>query len=88
MSNSSVVHQPQDQLSTFVQRQQVLTFIDSNLVGKRIMLMEMYNDPDPIPSGTTGTVKAVNKETGQINVDWDINRSLYMLIGVDRWKVI
>jgi len=48
----------------------------------------MYNDPDPIPSGTMGTVKDVNKETGQIDVDWDINRSLYMLIGVDRWKVI
>ena len=59
MSNSSVVHQPQDQLSTFVQRQQVLTFIDSNLVGKRIMLMEMYNAPAPIPSGTMGTVKDV-----------------------------
>jgi len=88
MSNSSVVHHTQDQLSTFVQRQQVLTFIDSNLVGKRIMLMEMYNDPEPIPSGTMGTVKDVNKETGQIDVDWDINRSLYMLIGVDRWKVI
>jgi len=46
----------------------------------------MPDDPDPIPDGTQGTVTGGNGE--QVWVDWDNGRSLILLVGHDRWKVI
>ena len=53
--------------------------------GTRIELVKM-DDPDAVPVGTRGTVTGGNGE--QIFVDWDINRSLILLVSVDRWRVI
>lgn len=57
--------------------------------GARIELVEMPNDPLPIPVGTTGTVRRVIDlhSTWQIDVDWDIDRSLFLVPG-DRWRTI
>lgn len=61
------------------------------LVGRRIELIEMPNDPDPIPKGTRGTVTGV-VHTGffgtQIWVDWDIDRSLMLVVPPDTYRVI
>lgn len=60
-------------------------------IGQRIRLIEMPNDPCPIPPGTEGTVSAVlNPDTPsvQICVKWDIARSLMLIPGVDRWEKI
>lgn len=59
--------------------------------GDRIRLLHMPNDPDPIPDGTTGTVRSVSVIPGmenQVNVDWDIPRSLGLIEGVDQYEVI
>lgn len=60
--------------------------------GDRIELVSMLNDPDPIPTGTTGTVVRVGRsiEPGhyQIGVDWDIDRSLHLEVPPDRFRVI
>ena len=65
----------------------------SHLVGKRIKLVHMGNDPntgkpdpDPIPDGTEGVVKYVCDE--MISVKWDINRSLELIDGVDTYEVL
>lgn len=53
--------------------------------GDRIRLVEMPNDPDPIPVGTTGTVKSC-EQVGflwHILMDWDIKRSLALCIPPD-----
>ena len=58
--------------------------------GDRIRLINMPDDPDPIPAGSTGTVTRVTEGTlAQIDVRWDDSRrSLSLVPGVDRFEVI
>ena len=59
------------------------------LVGKRIKLLSMPNDPDPIPIGSEGLVEMVGSEfdnTTQIFVKWDNGRSLILLGGLDEFQ--
>ena len=61
------------------------------LVGKRIKLLSMPNDPDPIPLGSEGLVEMVGSEfdnTTQIFVMWDNGRSLILLGGLDEFQVL
>src|SRR5262245_3986578 len=55
-------------------------------VGTRIELEWMPADPDPIPKGTQGTVRGGS--AAQIDVEWDNGRSLFLIPGTDRWKVV
>lgn len=65
-------------------------------IGDRIRLIEMTDDPCPIPAGTTGTVTGIHpwrnwaggKTEFQINVKWDIPRTLAMVWPQDRFEVI
>jgi len=54
--------------------------------GDRIVMVLMENDPHPIPPGTEGTVKNINK-TGenqyQVKVDWDNGSGLMILLPED-----
>jgi len=58
--------------------------------GDIIRMIEMPNDPDPIPPGSEGVVVDVTDGTlAQITVDWvGINRTLSLIPGVDRFEVI
>lgn len=56
------------------------------LVGKRIQLIYMGNDPDPIPSGTKGTV--YHTGGGVINVKWDNGRGLGLVEGEDIYRIL
>ena len=62
------------------------------LPGDRIRLINMSNDPNPIESGATGTVKEVNSVQmfgeDHLIVDWDNGRSLGLLVGEDEFEVI
>ena len=58
-------------------------------VGDRIRLVAMPDDPDPLPPGSTGTVTSVTEgNMGQLGVDWDNGRSLFLLPGIDQFNVI
>ena len=57
-----------------------------DLLSKRIRLIEMVEDPDPIPLGTEGTVYNVGGEV--VNVNWDNGRTLGMIWGVDIFEII
>lgn len=55
-------------------------------VGDRIELISMVNDPDPVPSGTKGTVYHVGG--GVANVNWDNGRNVGIIVGEDRFTII
>lgn len=57
------------------------------LHGKRIRCIEMKNDPDPIESGTEGTVSYVD-DAGNIHIVWDNHRTLALIHGVDKYQII
>ena len=55
--------------------------------GTRICLDSMENDPDPIPSGTKGTVQFVD-DMGTVFCKFDNGRSLGMIPGEDGFHKI
>ena len=61
-------------------------------VGQRIKLLDMPDDPDPIPPGTTGTVLAVSSwltgDSWAVTVDWDIDHSLSPVVPPERAVII
>lgn len=56
------------------------------LIGKRIKLIQMNDDPHPIESGMMGTITNVGFDV--INVNWDNGRNLGVVMGVDKYEVI
>ena len=57
--------------------------------GDHIRMIEMPNDPDPIPPGSEGVVVDVTDgPLAQIIVDWKNGRSLTLIPGVDRFEII
>jgi hypothetical protein len=56
------------------------------LVGKRVKLIEMFEDPFPIEPGAEGVVSSVGADV--IMVQWDNGRKLGMIDGVDKFEVI
>ena len=55
--------------------------------GTRIELQHMGSDHRPIPDGTRGTVKAVD-DIGTIHCDFDNGRSLGIIPGEDKFRVL
>ena len=53
--------------------------------GTRVRLIEMAGDPNPIPPGTMGTVRAVD-DAGQLVMAWDNGRCLSLIPGVDSFE--
>jgi hypothetical protein len=62
----------------------------ADIVGKRIRLIAMPDDPDPVPPGTMGTVLHWARCPGgrQLWVKWDINRSLHLSVPPDQFEIV
>lgn len=56
------------------------------LVGKRIRLIEMKDDPMPVESGTCGTIYHFGGDV--LNVEWDNGRNVGVIIGYDIYEII
>ncbi len=57
--------------------------------GDKIRLIKMPRDPDPIKPGSLGIVTSVTEgPLGQIEVDWDSDRTLSLIPGVDKFEII
>jgi hypothetical protein len=57
-----------------------------DLAGKRIRLIEMIGDPDPITPGSEGIV--VSGGFDVLTVKWDNGRILGVIDGVDKYEII
>lgn len=57
-----------------------------DLVGKRVKLIEMFDDIHPVEPGTEGLVTSVGGDV--ISVNWDNGRVLGMIWEVDQFEVI
>ena len=55
--------------------------------GKRIMCVESTDIYSPLPTGSLGTVIIVD-DMGTIHVKWDNGRSLGLVPGEDRFKIL
>ena len=62
------------------------TALNKLLTGKRVELIEMPEDPHPVPVGTLGTIKGIDG-IGQIMVSWDNGSSLSLIPGLDKFKI-
>ena len=60
--------------------------IGKDLIGKRIKLITMFDDPHPIESGTMGTISHIGGDV--MNVNWDNGRRLGVVIGVDKYEIL
>lgn len=58
-----------------------------HLLGKRIKLIKMLEDPLPIEKNTLGTINYID-DIGTIFVTWDNGRSLGLIPGVDKWTYV
>jgi hypothetical protein len=56
------------------------------LIGKRIKIEEMVDEPFPVEPNTMGTITNVGYDI--INVKWDNGRSLGVVIGEDRYEIM
>jgi 2-keto-3-deoxy-galactonokinase len=59
----------------------------AGMVGRRIRMIEMPDDPNPIPAGSEGTCTGAD-DLGHIFVDWDNGRTLHLIPGVDKYDVL
>jgi hypothetical protein len=59
--------------------------MDKNLVGRRITLIEMVDDPNPIESGMKGIITHVGGDV--INVRWDNGRNIGVIVGKDKYTI-
>ena len=55
-------------------------------VGKRVRLIEMKDDPNPVDPNSEGTV--VHAGGGVLNVDWDCGRTLGLVEDVDSFEIV
>jgi hypothetical protein len=56
------------------------------LIGKKVICIEMINDPNPIPNGTKGEIYHVGGDV--IHVRWENGRNMGLIIGVDKYEII
>ena len=57
-----------------------------NLVGKRVKLIEMVDDPCPIEPGSEGEI--VWQGGGILNVQWDSGRRLGLSEDIDKYEIL
>lgn len=61
--------------------------MDTTLQGKRIKLISMNDDPNPIATGTMGTIQGIDG-IGQIQVIWDNGRRLAVIPNIDEYEIL
>lgn len=58
-----------------------------SFIGRRVICILMGDDPDPIPSGSKGTIEFID-DAGVVHVKWDNGRTLGLDQKVDMFEVL
>lgn len=74
-------------MNDYLRPEQVERIRQQYPTGTRICCDNMPDDPQPIESGTLGTVRGVD-DAGQVMVSWDNGRSLSLIPGVDSFHIV
>jgi len=61
--------------------------MDNTLQGKRIRLISMNDDPNPIEPNTMGTIQYTDG-LGQLQVIWDNGRRLAVIPKIDEYEIL
>lgn len=61
--------------------------LDKELKGKRLRLIKMNDEPNPVPDGTEGTIQFVD-DAGTIHLKWDDGSELGVIIGLDEYLIL
>lgn len=61
--------------------------MDTTLQGKRIKLISMNDDPNPIEPNTMGTIQYADG-IGQLQVIWDNGRRLAVIPNIDEYEIL
>lgn len=62
--------------------------------GDRVRLVRMPDDPDPVPVGTCGVVRGVYEVRAghgtflAYDIDWDVDRTLAVVVPPDELEVV
>lgn len=59
--------------------------LENNLIGKRITMIEMVDEDNPIENGMKGIITHVGFDV--ISVRWDNGRYLGVIIGEDQYTI-
>lgn len=62
-------------------------YVNGGIIGKRIKMIKMNNEPYPVEPGTMGTVKFID-DSGQIHVNWDNGRTLAIIPRIDEYQIM
>ena len=62
-------------------------FLRKKYVGKRIRLISMTDDPNPIKPGTEGECVGVD-DVGHLQMKWDDGRTLSLVVNTDTFDVL
>ena len=62
-------------------------FLRKKYVVKRVRLINMSDDPNPIKPGTEGLVESVD-DLGHLHVKWDNGRTLSLIVNTDTFDVL
>lgn len=60
--------------------------MEKDIVGKRVRLVQMNDEPYPLEPGSMGTVVHIGGDV--INVKWDNGRYLGLIVGVDEYLIM
>ena len=61
--------------------------LDKELKGKRLRLIKMNDEPNPVPDGTEGTIQFVD-DAGTIHLKWDDGSELGVIICLDEYLIL
>jgi Domain of unknown function (DUF4314) len=63
-----------------------LLTLTKDLIGKKVRVIEMVDEPFPVPSGTIGTIYSIGLDV--ICVKWENGRDIGLIYDEDTYEIL